>query len=155
MPVYDLKVAAGQFSNEQIVNEAIDATVANPEDQDWVELPDSFRPQPGLFVTQVVGESMNRRIPNGAWCLFKLNPVGTRQGKVVLVAHRDIQDPDTGARYTIKVYESEKIISEDDSWQHLHIRLKPDSNMPGYKAMEFDGDTAGTLKVVAELVAVL
>ena len=155
VPVYDLKVAAGWFSNKQIVNEATDAIVSNLEDQDWVELPDAFRPHSGLFVTQVIGESMNRRIPNGAWCLFKLNPAGTRQGKVVLVEHRDIQDPDTGARYTVKIYESEKRISGDDSWQHSRIWLKPDTYAPGYEVMEFDGETAGELKVVAELVAVL
>lgn len=155
VPVYDLKIAAGRFSSEQSVNEVTDTNVTNPEEQDWVELPDAFRPQPGLFVTQIVGESMNRRIPNGAWCLFKLNPAGTRHGKVVLVQHRDIQDPDTGARYTVKIYESEKKIGDDDSWQHIRIRLRPDSNAPGYKVMEFDGETAGELKVVAELVAVL
>ena len=79
------------------------------EEHDWVELPDSFRPQPGHFVTRVVGESMNRRIPNGSWCLFKANPGGTRQGKVVIVEHRDIQDPETGTSCTVKVYSSEKI----------------------------------------------
>lgn len=155
VPVYDLKVAAGLFSNVQTVDEVTDANVANLEDHNWVELPDSFRPQPGLFVTQVVGESMNRRIPNGAWCLFKLNPVGTRQGKVVLVQHRDIQDPDTGGRYTVKIYESDKVTSGEDSWQHTRIRLRPDTNAPGFKVLEFDGETAGELRVVAELVAVL
>ncbi|MDO9013896.1 MAG: DUF2075 domain-containing protein [Polynucleobacter sp.] len=155
VPVYDLKVAAGLFSNEQTVNEVTDTSVTNIEEQDWVELPGAFRPQPGLFVAQVIGESMNRRIPNGAWCLFKLNPGGTRQGKVVLVQHRDIQDQDTGARYTVKIYESDKEIRGDDSWQHVCIRLKPDTNAPGYKVMEFDGELEGELMVVAELVAVL
>jgi phage repressor protein C with HTH and peptisase S24 domain len=69
----------------------------NAEDCEWVELPDAFRPQRGMFVAQVVGESMNRRIPNGSWCLFRLHPKGTRQGKVVLVQHREIQDADTAA----------------------------------------------------------
>lgn len=155
VPVYDLKIAAGLFSNEQTVDEVTGENVTNLEGHDWVELPDSFRPQPGLFVTQVVGESMNRRIPNGAWCLFKLNPAGTRHGKVVLVQHRDIQDTDTGGRYTVKIYESEKATFGDDSWQHTRIWLRPDTNVPGYKALEFDGEAAGELKVVAELVAVL
>ena len=57
-------------------------------------LPDWVRPQPGLFVAQVVGESMNRRIPNGAWRLFRANPAGSRQGKVVVVQHRSIADPE-------------------------------------------------------------
>ena len=155
VPVYDLKVAAGKFSEEQAINEVMGSKITNPEGYDWVELSDTFRLQPGLFVTQIVGESMNRRIPNGAWCLFKLNPVGSRQGKVVLVQHRDIQDPDTGAQYTVKVYESEKVSSDDGSWRHARIRLRPDTNTPGYEIMEFDEESAGELKVVAELVAVL
>lgn len=154
VPVYDLKVAAGLFSNEQIVDEVTAENGPNVESHDWVELPDSFRPQPGLFVTQVVGESMNRRIPNGAWCLFKLNPAGTRQGKVVLVQHRDIQDAESGGRYTVKIYESEKVAA-GDSWEHVRIRLRPDTDIPGYRALEFDGEAAGELKVIAELVAVL
>src|SRR5690606_27099784 len=109
VPLYDLKIAAGVFSRPQFVEELSGGTGIDVEDCRWVALPDSFRCQPGLFVAQVVGESMNKRIPNGAWCLFKANPVGSRNGKIVLAQHRDIRDPDTGARYTIKRYESTKI----------------------------------------------
>lgn len=154
VPVYDLKVAAGQFSALQTVDEV--TGTSDPADHDWVELPDTFRPQPGLFVTQVVGESMNRRIPNGAWCLFKLNPGGSRQGKIVLVQHRDIQDPDTGGQYTVKLYESEKAEGQnDESWQHSRILLKPVTSFPEYETMVFDAESATGLKVIAELVAVL
>ena len=55
------------------------------EDYDWVELPDTFLTKKGMFVMQVIGESMNKRIPNGSWCLFKSNPSGTRNSKIVLV----------------------------------------------------------------------
>ncbi len=105
VPLYDLKIAAGLFSEEQHVS-----------DVDWVELPDCFCPQPGLFVAQVVGESMNRRIPNGSWCLFRRDPVGSRQGKVVLVQQRDFSDVDDGGHYTVKVYESKKAYADDGSW---------------------------------------
>lgn len=89
VPLIDLRFAAGAFSEVQA-----------PEDhaQHWVALPDWVRPQSGLFVAQVVGDSMNRRIPNGAWCLFRANPGGTREGKVVVVQHRSITDPETGGR---------------------------------------------------------
>lgn len=100
VPVLDLKVAAGAFSDEQQLE---------VNDVQWAELPDAFRPRPGLFVAQVVGESMNRRIPNGAWCLFSRSTGGTRQGKVVLAQHREISDTDTGAHFTVKVYESEGV----------------------------------------------
>ena len=156
VPVYDLKVAAGQFSEAQEVPEVSflngDSVWA---DCDWVELSGAFRPQPDLFVAQVVGESMNRRIPNGAWCLFRLNPAGTRNGKIVLVQHRDIQDHDTGGQYTIKVYQSEKWASDDGGWEHHCIRLHPDSSLPDYNPLVFNEEAAEELKVIAELVAVL
>ena len=156
VPIYDLAIAAGQFSGSQVVHEAPkDGDIGAIEQYDWVELPEAFRPQPGLFVAKVAGESMNRRIPNGSWCLFKLAPGGTRQGKVVLVQHRDIDDVDTGGHYTIKVYESEKSSHDDGGWQHKRIILKPETTAPGYGPIVLNGEEAGELKVIAELVAVL
>lgn len=32
----------------------------------------------GLFEVQVISESMSRLNPNGAWCLFRANLVGSR-----------------------------------------------------------------------------
>ncbi|MCK4248822.1 MAG: DUF2075 domain-containing protein, partial [Candidatus Omnitrophica bacterium] len=143
IPIYNLEMAAGQFSNEQYIDEC-----------DWVELPDSFRPQEGHFVTRVVGESMNKRIPNGSWCLFKSNPGGTRNNKVVIVQHRDIQDPDTGASVTVKLYSSEKVAVKD-SWRHNKIILRPDSNVAGYESIVLDGEQAEELKVIGEFVAAI
>jgi hypothetical protein len=156
VPIYDLAIAAGQFSGSQDVNEVPKVgDIGAIEQYNWVELPEAFRPQAGLFVAKVVGESMNRRIPNGSWCLFKLAPGGTRQGKVVLVQHRDIDDIDTGGHYTIKVYESEKASHDEGGWQHKKIILKPDTTEPGYEPIVLNGEEAGELKVIAEMVAVL
>ncbi|MFC1660185.1 DNA/RNA helicase domain-containing protein, partial [Gemmatimonadota bacterium] len=144
VPLFDLQIAAGhEFIHQQ-----------PREEQVWVQLPDSFRPQAEHFVTRVVGESMNRRIPNGSWCLFKANPGGTRQDKVVVVQHRDIQDPDTGSDYTIKLYSSQTAESPD-GWEHLGITLLPDSRDPGYKPIVLEPDAASELRVVGELVAIL
>lgn len=98
---------------------------------------------------------MNRKIPNGACCLFRTNPVGSRQGKVVLVQHREIADSETGGHYTVKVYESRKEISPDGSWRHTSIVLRPDSSLPGYEEIVISEEQAGDLRVIAELVAVL
>jgi DUF2075 family protein len=146
-PVVDLRFAAGSFSDVQTIEER--AT-------DWVALPDWIRPQPGLFVAQVVGESMNRRIPNGAWCLFRGNPSGTRQGKVVVVQHRDLADPDTGGRYTVKLYASEKVPAENGGWKHERITLSPDSDQAGFEpiVLQVDSDEGG-FAVVAEMLMVL
>lgn len=144
VPLYDLHAAAGEFSEEQHVS-----------DIEWVELPECFRPQPGYFVARVVGESMNRRIPNGSWCLFRKDPGGTRQGKVVLVQHRADSDTEDGGHFTVKVYESKKEIQPDGTWRHSTIILKPDTTNPGYEAIEVPIDNAASFQIVAELVAVL
>ena len=144
VPIFDLAIAAGlDFSEEQHV-----------EEHDWVELPESFRPQRGHFVTRVVGESMNHRIPNGSWCLFRANPGGSRQGKIVIVQHRSIQDADTGTHCTIKVYFSESETGEN-GWRHQRISLRPDSTHEGYRTIELVDDGAQELTVIAEFVAVL
>lgn len=146
-PVVDLRLFAESFAHVQMLEER--AT-------DWVALPDWILPQPGLFVAQVIGESMNRRIPNGAWCLFRGNPSGTRQGQVVVVQHRSISDPETGGNYTIKLYASEKVSAEGEGWVHKRITLRPDSDQKGFEpiVLQVDGDDGG-FAVVAEMLVVL
>ena len=77
-----------------------------------------------MFVAQVVGKSMESTIPDGSYCLFAAPVEGTRHGKIVLDQHRDGADPETGQRYTVKRYESEKE-KDGDSWRHIKISLKP------------------------------
>ena len=113
------------------------------------------KPAPDIFVAQVVGESMNRRIPNRAWCVWRLNPAGSRQGKVVLAQHRDIQDPEHGGQYTVKVYESEKQKTDDGGWRHRRVTLKPDSTDPAFQPIVLENLEEGELTIVAELVEVL
>lgn len=147
LPVVDLRFVAGSFSALQQLDEHAES---------WVETPDWIRPQPGLFVAQVLGESMNRRIPSGAWCLFRANPGGTREGKVVVVQHRSIADPETGGRYTIKLYRSEKVQTEDGSWRHRRITLSPDSDRPEFTPIVIDVPNADEeFAVVAEFLMVL
>jgi DUF2075 family protein len=146
-PLIDLRFAAGNFSNAQALEHQAD---------DWVALPDWISPQPGLFVAQVIGESMNRRIPNGAWCLFRANPAGTREGKVVVVQHRSIADPETDGRYTIKLYSSEKVASPDSEWQHKRITLRPDSSQPEFQPLVIELPAEDEqFSVVAEMLMVL
>jgi len=146
VPLVDLKFAAGLFS---------DAQSFDINDTEWIELPDIYRPQPGMFVAQVVGESMNRRIPNGSWCLFRANPQGTRVGKVVVAQHRSIDDSELGGSYTVKVYSSEKEQTQDGSWQHARVELSPDSSDPSFVPLTFGPEAAESVKIVAELIGVL
>lgn len=147
LPLVDIKMAAGTFSDYQ----TLDDTAI-----EWIEAPERITPQPGLFVAQVVGESMSRRIPNGSWCLFRANPGGTRQGKIVIAQHRSIDDPETGGKYTVKVYSSEKTAAPDGGWQHERIVLRPDSQQPGYEPIVIDRNAADDeFTIVAEFLTVL
>lgn len=144
VPLYDLKVAAGDFSEYQHLAE-----------HDWVVLPEPFHAKPGYFVTRVVGESMNRRIPNGAWCLFKQDPGGSRNGKIVLVQHRDIQDTEMGGQFTVKRYRSEKVADGTGGWKHQRIILEPESTASSFEPIELENHSAEELYVAGELVAVI
>ncbi len=155
VPVYDLKVAAGRFSAGQTVEEVPQhEEVTNPGAFEWAALDGARRPAPGLFVAQVEGESMNRRIPNGAWCLWRLHPAGPREGKVVLARHRDIHDTDLGA-YTVKVYASEKVKDKHGGTERRRITLSPSSSDPTFAPLIFDESTGDDLSILAELVEVL
>ena len=78
--------------------------------------------------------------------------MGSRQGKVVVVQLRDAIDPETGERYTVKRYESQKEVKED-TWRHERITLNPIN--PVYEPIVLTGAEEGELEVVAELVEVL
>lgn len=143
VPVFDLKIAAGDFSKAQWL-----------QDCQYGELPDHFTAKPGFFLAQVVGESMNRRIPNGSWCLFRQPSDGSRNGKVVIVQSRDIQDPDTGGQYTVKIYWSEKTETED-SWSHRRIRLAPDSMDSNFKPLTLESDAVNEIRVLGEFLGII
>ncbi|WP_300459907.1 DNA/RNA helicase domain-containing protein [Desulfobacula sp.] len=143
VPIYDLEIAAALFNNEKYVDKF-----------DWVKLPDSFKALQGHFVTRVEGESMNKRIPSGAWCLFKKNPTGSRNNKVVIIQHENIHDQDTDASYTVKLYGIERAIDGDEQ-SFSKIVLRPDSYIKGYENIEFENEQSSELKVIGELVAVI
>jgi len=142
VPIFNLEVAAGDFSHTQTA-----------EEHDWVRLPDHIKASEGMFVTRVVGESMNRRIHNGSWCLFKENPGGSREGKIVLVQHRDIEDPDHGGSYTVKIYHSEKTIIDGDL-ANKKVVLKPSTNAFGYAPITLEDDNDEVV-VIGEFLSVL
>ena len=141
LPVYSLRAAAGKFGEGQEV-----------EEEGWVEV-SSMRLREGMFVAQVVGKSMEPRIPDGNHCIFRAPVQGSRQGKIVLVQHHSIHDSETGGRYTVKRYESEKVADGASGWRHTAIRLAPIN--PDFEAIVFREDTEAKLSVIAELVEVL
>lgn len=143
VPLYDLKVAAGSFGDIQ-----------NVEDVDWIKVPEDIHPNDSLFACQVVGESMNKIIPNGAICLFKKYSGGSRNGQIVLVESTNIQDEDLGSCYTIKEYESKKY-QDENGWKHQSIILKPQSFEDSYTKIVLKDDELNTFKVIGIFEKVL
>ena len=143
VPLVPLRAAAGAFSDPQHIED---------HDFEWVAVESRHRLRKGMFVAQVVGKSMDPAIADGAWCLFRSPVEGTRQSKTVLVQLRDATDPDTGQRYTVKRYKSEKA-KKGDSWRHEKITLEPVN--PDFEPIVLTGADEDELQVVAELVEVL
>lgn len=151
LPVYDLTVSAGSFGEFQ---------VPDVEDVDWVSLPDGFKASTNMFIAKVVGESMNRVIPSGSWCIFRLNPAGTREGKIVLAQLRNFTDPEEGGAYTVKRYHSDSTpgagLKNRSSKQAANKRifLTPESTQDVFKAIEVRPDD-DHVRIIAEFVRVI
>jgi superfamily II DNA or RNA helicase/diadenosine tetraphosphate (Ap4A) HIT family hydrolase/HKD family nuclease/SOS-response transcriptional repressor LexA len=140
VPVYTLEAAAGLWGPETA-----------PEEAGWTDV-SKFRPRPGMFVAKVRGRSMEPKIPDGSWCLFRKCPPGSREGKIILVQFRAMGDVETGGRYTVKKYHSEKTVTED-SWAHQRIQLL--ALNPEYRPIEVEPQEAEDMIVVGEFVGVL
>jgi SOS-response transcriptional repressor LexA len=136
LPLYTLRAAAGRLGEEMPV-----------EAEDWVPAPEGMKLDHNLFVAHVTGHSMEPRIPDGSLNLFRFSPVGSRQGKIVLVERFGVSDET--ARYTIKRYTSEKR-QRDGQWEHARIRLEPLN--PDYEPWDVDPEG---FAVVAEWLRVI
>lgn len=147
VPFSSLKTAAGTFSEEQS-----GFTTIGSEVEEWIFL-EGKKLDEGMFVAQVFGESMEPEIPSGSYCLFRPVPAGTRQNKKLLIWHSGVTDQETGGQYTLKVYSSEKVPSEDGDWAHERITLKPLN--PAYEPIFLEPDEEGQVVAVAEFVEVL
>ena len=143
VPLVDICAAAGNFSELQV-----------QEDLTWIELPFNTTVKPGYFVCKVVGESMNKKIPNGSYCLFKQDEGGSRNGKIVLVESTSIKDAEFGSGYTVKEYHSQKAMSNEE-WSHQSITLKPLSYNEEYQPIELIEDEQLSLRVVGIFERVL
>jgi ATP-dependent helicase YprA (DUF1998 family)/phage repressor protein C with HTH and peptisase S24 domain len=141
VPLTTLKAAAGAWGDPQSV-----------EIQGRIRLKKSRRSTATLFVAQIVGHSMEPKIPDNSYGLFRWYEGGSRNGKIVLAQHSSIDDPDTGAQFTVKLYESEKRVTED-TYEHVRIRLLPLN--PLYKPIEITAQNAEEVKVIAEFIEVL
>jgi superfamily II DNA or RNA helicase/SOS-response transcriptional repressor LexA len=143
IPHYDFYTAAGSFSEMQ-----------SNKEFNLIDLPLKYKFNEDYFACKVIGESMNKRIPNGAICIFKKNVEGSRSGKILLIENFDIQDPDFDSAFTVKTYASQKIVTEE-GYEHTEILLRPNSFDSSYTDIVVNEDNAKEMYVVGEFVCVL
>ena len=139
VPLMTLKVAAGGFG------ESFDQETA-----EWVVPETRKRLHHGMFVAQVVGKSMEPRIPDGSYCLFQSPVIGSRTGRILLVQHQQIHDSETGGSFTVKKFDS-TAVSGKETYRKGTILLRPLN--PAYEPIVVEaGDE---INAVAEMVEVL
>lgn len=143
LPVYSLEAACGKFGDGQDVRW-----------EGWVEVKGRQLDE-RMFIALAVGNSMEPTIYDGDYCIFRAKPEGTRQGKIVLVQHWGFEYSETGGRYTIKRYSSEKVVSPDGSWRHSKITLSPLNK--DFEPIEIiaQGDEPNSFQVIAEFIDVI
>ncbi|MDA1054107.1 MAG: DEAD/DEAH box helicase family protein [Planctomycetota bacterium] len=140
VPVFDLSAAAGEWGPE-----------GSPTQIGWIRVPGQHLKK-GMFAAQVIGQSMEPRIPSGSWCLFRTCPLGSREGRLILVQVNTHDAPEDGGRYTVKRYHSIKQTSED-GWEHKVIELQPLN--PSYQPIPISADDAEAVRVIGEFVCVI
>ncbi len=142
VPYYDLSVAAGSFSEEQMAGE--------PQ---YLQLHEHFDAN-RYFACKVVGESMNKVIPNGRICLFRKDEGGSRNGLICLVESATQHLDESGAQYTIKEYLSKKTITEE-GWNHREIHLIPRSTNANFETLILKEEELESLQVKGVFVRVV
>ncbi len=143
IPLYDFYAAAGSFSEMQ-----------SEKSFSQIKVPKKYSLDPDYFACKVIGESMNKRIPNGSISIFKKYTGGSRSGKILLIENFDTQDPDFNSAFTVKTYASQKTVSEE-GWEHLEILLKPNSYDQSYKDIVIDAENANEMNIIGEFIEVL
>lgn len=142
LPLYSLKAAAGYFGDGEVV-----------EPEGWVEVSNVGRLSENMFIARAEGKSMEPRIPDGAYCVFKARPGGTRNGRIVLVQSRQISDPDTGGSYTLKRYKSDKVFTSENEWQHSTITLEPLN--PDFGPITLTQESESDVMLIAEYITTI
>ncbi len=142
LPVFSIKAACGYFGEGEDVSEI-----------GWIQADGIGRLNRNMFVVQAIGHSMEPRIQDGDYCVFRANPAGSRQGKIVLAQHLNFFDPDNNGAYSIKEYNSVKTFDSDGVWQHETIELRPLNT--DYHTISIPSDDADSFRIVGEFIGTL
>jgi superfamily II DNA or RNA helicase/diadenosine tetraphosphate (Ap4A) HIT family hydrolase/HKD family nuclease/SOS-response transcriptional repressor LexA len=140
LPAWDLAASAGFWSAEQ-----------QPEERGGVRV-EGMSLKAGMFVGQVCGHSMEPQIADGAWCVFRPCPAGSREGRLLLVQLRTGVSDDAAGRFTVKRYHSEGSVTAE-GWEHRVIQLQPLNS--DYPVINLQPEDSEDLRIIGEFVRVL
>ncbi|MCK5345901.1 MAG: hypothetical protein KAR20_20970, partial [Candidatus Heimdallarchaeota archaeon] len=142
LPVYDLQAVATSFKEQ-----------TTPVVIGWRRMRGKRKLNKDMFIAKVIGKSMEPTIPDGAYCLFRLERGGSRNGLVVLIESRRVMDPETRLAFTIKRYYSEKEDLGEGQWRHKRIVLSPDNK--NFENIVLEETAEEDFHIVAEFVSII
>ena len=142
LPVYSIKAACGYFGEGDDVSEL-----------GWIQVEGVGKLNRNMFVVQASGHSMEPRINDGDFCVFRANPDVSRQGKIVLVQHHNYYDSDYAGAYSIKEYRSSKSYDQFGNWQHEKIELLPLNK--DYNPIVIDELESEDFRVIGEFIGII
>ena len=142
LPLYSIRAACGYFGEGEIVDET-----------GWMKVEGMGKLNRNMFIVQAVGHSMEPLIHDGDYCVFRANPAGSRQGKIVLAEHHNYYVPDYTGSYSIKTYTSKKSFDAEGNWAHEEIVLQPKNS--NYSPIIIEEENADEFRIIGEFIGIL
>lgn len=139
LPFYSIQAACGYFGEGEMVDE-----------KGWMKVEGMGKLNRNMFIVQAVGHSMEPLIYDGDYCVFRANPAGSRQGKIVLAEHHNYYDPDYAGSYSIKTYTSKKSFDVEGNWIHEEIILMPKNSE--YTPIVIEEENSDEFRIVGEFI---
>jgi len=145
IPFIDLKATASPTELLQ----GIFSDINHPDA--WLNYNGKFNKN--LFIVQITGDSMEPKIPNHSYCLFKAGNAlgGTRVGKTILFFSRTAEGE--SKQLMLKRYFSEKKYDKYGNFEHTRIELH--SLNKKYKPLVIEKPTENEIRIIGEFVKVL
>lgn len=142
LPLYSIKAACGYFGEGEIVDEL-----------GWIRVEGIGKLNRNMYIVQATGHSMEPIINDGDYCVFRANPAGSRQGKIVLAQHYNFYDADYTGGYSIKTYHSKKKQEGPENWTHEEIVLEPKN--ANYNPIIINEENSEEFRIVGEFVGTI
>lgn len=139
LPFYTIRAACGYFGDGE-----------NVEMEGWIKVEGLGKLNRNMYVVRAVGNSMEPKISDGDYCVFRANPAGSRQGKIILAQHRNTYDSDYCGSYSIKEYKSKKAYDKEGNWSHEEIVLLPKNEE--YNPIFINEEDSEDFRIVGEFV---